>query len=33
MALSDIVDVPDIAYRRLLDYEREAAALDYPMLE
>ena len=33
MALSDIVDVPDAAYRRLLDYEREAAALDYPMLE
>jgi len=32
LALSDIVDVPDIAYRRLLDYEREAAALDYPLL-
>jgi ABC-type phosphate/phosphonate transport system substrate-binding protein len=32
MALSDIVDVPDTAYRRLLDYEREAVALDYPVL-
>jgi ABC-type phosphate/phosphonate transport system substrate-binding protein len=32
LTLSDIVDVPDTAYRRLLDYEREAAALDYPVL-
>jgi hypothetical protein len=31
-ALSDIVDVPDAAYRRLLEYEREAAALGYPVL-
>ena len=32
LALSDIVDVPDTAYRRLRDYEREAAVLDYPVL-
>jgi ABC-type phosphate/phosphonate transport system substrate-binding protein len=32
LALSDIVDVPDAAYRRLLEYEREAAALGYPVL-
>jgi hypothetical protein len=27
-----IEDVPDDAYRGLLDYEKEAAALDYPQL-
>jgi ABC-type phosphate/phosphonate transport system substrate-binding protein len=32
LALSDIVDVPDAAYHRLLEYEREAAALGYPVL-
>jgi ABC-type phosphate/phosphonate transport system substrate-binding protein len=32
LRLKDIVEVPDSAYRRLLDYEREAAALDYPVL-
>jgi ABC-type phosphate/phosphonate transport system substrate-binding protein len=32
LLLADIVDVPDAAYRGLLDYEREAAALDYPVL-
>jgi hypothetical protein len=30
--LADIVDVPDGAYRGLLDYERDAAALGYPDL-
>jgi hypothetical protein len=28
----DIVDVPDAAYRGLLDYEHEAAALGYLVL-
>jgi ABC-type phosphate/phosphonate transport system substrate-binding protein len=28
----DIIDVPATAYRRLLDYEREAAELGYPAL-
>ena len=32
LMLADIVDVPDAAYRGLLDYEREAAALGYPDL-
>jgi ABC-type phosphate/phosphonate transport system substrate-binding protein len=32
LLLTGIVDVPAAAYRRLLDYEREAAALDYPVL-
>jgi ABC-type phosphate/phosphonate transport system substrate-binding protein len=32
LLLTDIVDVPDSAYRGLLDYEREAAALGYPAL-
>ena len=32
LLLNDIVDVPDSAYRGLLDYEREAAALGYPDL-
>ena len=32
LLLTDIVDLPDIAYRRLLDYEREAGELDYPAL-
>lgn len=32
LRLADIVDVPDAAYRGLLDYEREAAALGYPAL-
>jgi ABC-type phosphate/phosphonate transport system substrate-binding protein len=32
LVLTDIVDVPDSAYRALLDYEREAAALGYPAL-
>jgi ABC-type phosphate/phosphonate transport system substrate-binding protein len=32
LLLSDIVDVPDTAYSGLLDYEREAAALGYPVL-
>ena len=32
LLLSDIVDLPDTAYRRLLDYEREAGELGYPAL-
>ena len=32
MLLDDIREVPDAAYRGLLDYEREAAALGYPEL-
>jgi ABC-type phosphate/phosphonate transport system substrate-binding protein len=32
LLIADIVDVPDAAYRGLLDYEREAAALGYPVL-
>jgi ABC-type phosphate/phosphonate transport system substrate-binding protein len=32
LRLKGIADVPDSAYRRLLDYEREAAALAYPVL-
>lgn len=32
LLLNDIVDVPDSAYRGLLDYERQAAALGYPAL-
>ena len=32
LMLSGIEDVPDEAYRGLLDYEREAAALGYPDL-
>jgi ABC-type phosphate/phosphonate transport system substrate-binding protein len=32
LLLRDIVDLPDAAYRGLLDYEREAAALGYPAL-
>jgi ABC-type phosphate/phosphonate transport system substrate-binding protein len=32
LRLTGIADVPASAYHRLLDYEREAAALDYPVL-
>ncbi len=32
LLITDIVDVPGSAYRGLLDYEREAAALGYPVL-
>lgn len=32
LAIGDIVDVPEARYRELLDYEHEAAALDYPVL-
>jgi ABC-type phosphate/phosphonate transport system substrate-binding protein len=32
LRLQGIVDLPDSAYHRLLDYETEAAALDYPIL-
>jgi ABC-type phosphate/phosphonate transport system substrate-binding protein len=32
MLIADIKDVPDAAYRALLDYEREAAELGYPAL-
>lgn len=32
LLIADIVDVPDAAYRGLIDYEREAAALGYPVL-
>jgi ABC-type phosphate/phosphonate transport system substrate-binding protein len=32
LLITDIVDVPDAAYRGLLDYEREAATLGYPAL-
>ena len=31
-AITGIVDVPAAAYRRLLEYEREAAELGYPEL-
>jgi hypothetical protein len=30
--IAGIEDVPDDAYRKLLDYEREAAELGYPRL-
>jgi len=32
LRISNIVDVPASAYRGLLDYEREASAVDYPFL-
>jgi hypothetical protein len=32
LMITDIVDVPAAAYRRLLEYEREAAELGYPAL-
>jgi ABC-type phosphate/phosphonate transport system substrate-binding protein len=32
LMITDIVDVPDSAYRGLLDYERKAAELGYPQL-
>jgi ABC-type phosphate/phosphonate transport system substrate-binding protein len=32
LRIADIVDVPASAYRGLLDYEREASAVDYPVL-
>jgi hypothetical protein len=32
LTITDIVDVPAAAYRRLLEYEREAAELGYPEL-
>ena len=32
LMLTDIVDLPDAAYRGLLDYEREAAAFGYPAI-
>ncbi|MBV8776527.1 MAG: PhnD/SsuA/transferrin family substrate-binding protein [Alphaproteobacteria bacterium] len=32
LKIAGIADVPDAAYAGLLDYEREAAALGYPML-
>jgi hypothetical protein len=32
LTITDIVDVPAAAYRRLLEYEREAAELGYPVL-
>ena len=32
LTITDIVDVPAAAYRRLLEYEREAIELDYPVL-
>jgi ABC-type phosphate/phosphonate transport system substrate-binding protein len=32
LRISDIVDVPASAYRGLLDYEREASAVNYPFL-
>jgi ABC-type phosphate/phosphonate transport system substrate-binding protein len=32
LLLADIVEVPDAAYRGLLDYERQAVALGYPAL-
>jgi ABC-type phosphate/phosphonate transport system substrate-binding protein len=32
LCIADIVEVPDSAYRGLLDYEQEAAALGYPEL-
>jgi ABC-type phosphate/phosphonate transport system substrate-binding protein len=33
LLLADIVDLPDTAYRGLLDYEREAGDLGYPALD
>ena len=32
LSIADIVEVPAAAYRRLLEYEREAAGLGYPVL-
>jgi hypothetical protein len=32
LLVTDIIDVPDNAYRGLLDYEYEAAELGYPVL-
>ena len=32
LSISDIVDMPAVAYSRLLEYEREAIELDYPVL-
>jgi len=32
LSITDIVDMPAAAYSRLLEYEREAAELDYPVL-
>jgi hypothetical protein len=32
LSIADIVDVPAAAYRRLLEYEHEAAELGYPEL-
>jgi hypothetical protein len=32
LLLDDVRDLPDAAYRGLLDYEREAAELGYPEL-
>ena len=32
LLLTDIVDLPIVAYRGLLDYEREAGELGYPAL-
>jgi hypothetical protein len=32
ISIADIVDVPAAAYRRLVEYECEAAELDYPVL-
>ena len=32
LLLTDVVDLPDTAYRRLLDYQREAGDLGYPVL-
>jgi ABC-type phosphate/phosphonate transport system substrate-binding protein len=32
LLLTDIVDLPDTAYRALLDYEREAGELGYPAI-
>jgi hypothetical protein len=32
LMLTGIVDLPDAAYRGLLDYEREAAELGYPAM-
>jgi ABC-type phosphate/phosphonate transport system substrate-binding protein len=32
LGITDIVEVPATAYRRLLEYEREAAELNYPVL-
>jgi hypothetical protein len=32
LMISGVEDVPDGAYRGLLDYEKQAAALGYPQL-